>query len=335
MNVKFSAFGDGARTGVDRRGRQIAATLAVLAALYAAGGLVGGAGLGWLLQSPLTPRLPGWSPVWAVPALVLLSLLGTGIAVWAILRARGAILAVRAWTLAPGPEHAAWLGREARAVRPWITLGQWTPVLTLLLGLGATVLALRWLGQLPLPGDARLGLGPVELGLLALSATVQGLPGMVINGLILAAVRRWLDGVVAHAQGRAAPLLPAARALDGWFLFVVVLLGLGAVSLLLGLLSVAFLPALLEAASADLGTGTLPTDEAAMLSALRAGLAALLLFSLFVEGLLMALLVWSRAFALEVAQVLDRGGTGAPGSPAGHPWSVRETIVPPTVDLRP
>lgn len=70
--------------------------------------------------------IPGW--FWAVTA--GLTLLGTALNVWCLNVVRKAVAAVQRWTLEPGSENAGDLLRQARTVRPWITLGQWFPVIT-------------------------------------------------------------------------------------------------------------------------------------------------------------------------------------------------------------
>lgn len=331
MNVKFSTVLDQARQGVDRRGRRIAGGLLGLA-LWSALGTLGVLGLGLSLGRTLialaAEGMPGLEvPVWAWALIAALTLLGLLIALWAILRARALILAVRAQTLAPGPESAGRLAREARAVRPWITLGQWTPVVGLLLSLGAVAVTMHFtLESLNAEGVGveSLSLGWGELTLMLLSTALQSLPGLVINGLILAAVRRWLDAVTAQAAGRPAPVLAAARAVDNWFLFTLILLGLDLLGLGLGLLSTAFLPALLGALDVSLSA-----QEAGWLRTAQGGLVALLLSSLGTFTLLTLLIAWSRGFAADVAQVLG----GGVSTPAADPWTGRETIVPPHVDL--
>jgi len=332
VNVKFSTVLDQARRRVDRRGQRIAGGLLALA-LWSALGTLGLLGLGSSLGRTLIALAAGNGgagievPVWAWALIAALTLLGLLIALWAILRARAVILAIRAQTLTPGPEGAARLNREARAVRPWITLGQWTPVVGLVLTLSTVAVTMHFaLGFLNTEGvgEESLALGGGERTVLLLSTALQSVPGLVINGLILAAVRRWLDAVTAHAGGRSAAVLPAARALDGWFLFTLIVLGLGLLSLLLGLLSAAFLPALVN----GLGV-SLSTQETAWLRTVQGGLLALLVSSLGTYSLLTLLIAWSRSFAADVAQVLG----GEVSTPAADPWTGRETIVPPHVDL--
>ena len=140
-----------ARAGVEVNGNRIQSGLLVLLGLNIVGALLGVLGALWvsrslpeLLQSwgaPLTPAeqqelrdtmkdIPGW--FWAVTA--GLTLLGTALNVclnvWCLNVVRKAVAAVQRWTLEPGSENAGGLLRQARTVRPWITLGQWFPVIT-------------------------------------------------------------------------------------------------------------------------------------------------------------------------------------------------------------
>ncbi|GGO19818.1 hypothetical protein GCM10008949_04500 [Deinococcus humi] len=322
-----------ARAGVTLRGGRIVGALGVLAALTALGGLLG-AWVLWLSFRTL-PRwlasLDQWSngdlaqldfaglvPNWTLPALLILTLLGTALCVWAILVDRKTVGAVRDQTLSPSAAHLDALERSALTVRPWITLGQIAPIVQMLLPLLALPLMLGLMRR----GDPQTfpGLGPLETATLVLGILVQGLPTLVITWLILGSVRRWLDAVVQRAR-RPLAVRPAARALDPWLLFTVVLLVLGLAGLLLGGLPLVAVSAFVGGAPLnDPQLAALGVTPAALRVTLLLGAAAMLGGALF-STLLILLMAWSRGFATNVATVLDSGLPGSTPAPIPDPWN--------------
>ncbi|WP_029476785.1 hypothetical protein [Deinococcus frigens] len=324
-----------ARRGVALRGGRIMGGLGGLAALSALSGLAGVWALwhsfnalpGWLatlseLSGGALPNVDvaGVVPVWTLPVLLTLTLLGTALYVWAMLVARQTVGAARDQTLNPSPDHAAALERSARTVRPWIVLGQIAAVLQVLVPLLVLPVTLGLVRQLDPQTFAGMGFGAAETGVMLLGVVVQSLPTIIITWLILAAIRRWLDAVVTRARGPV-PVRPAACAVDPWLLFTLVLLILGLAALLLGGLS-------LLAASAFVGGTPLDAPDLAALGVTPAGLratlrlgAAAMLLGAIASLLLTLLMAWSRGFATDVATVLDAGSPGRPATLAGDPWS--------------
>ncbi|OLV17308.1 hypothetical protein [Deinococcus marmoris] len=324
-----------ARAGVTVRGGRIMGTLGVLAALSALGGLLGFWALWWSFG-----ELPRWLaslnelsdgdlpqlnaaelvPAWALPSLLGLGLLATALYVWAILVARQTVGAVWDQTLNPGPDHTGALERSVRTVRPWIVLGQIAPILQLLIPLLAVPLTFGLIRQLDPQTFQGVGFGPAEIGAIVLGVVVQSLPTVIITWLILAAIRRWLDAVVARAH-TPVPVRPAARGVDPWLLFTLVLLVLGLAGLLLGGLPLLAFSAFVGSAPLnDPDLAALGITPAALRAVLLVGAAAMLLGA-FIYLLLTLLMGWSRGFASNVATVLDAGLPGRPVMPAHDPWS--------------
>ncbi len=316
--------------------------LGVLAALSALGGLLGAWALWWSFG-----ELPRWLaslnelsdgdlptlnaaelvPAWALPSLLGLGLLATALYVWAILVARQTVGAVRDQTLNPGPDHARALERSVRTVRPWIMLGQIAPLLQLLIPLLALPLTFGLIRQLDPQTFQGVGFGPAEIGAIVLGMVVQSLPTVIITWLILAAIRRWLDAVAARANAPV-PVRPAARGVDPWLLFTLVLLILGLAGLLLGLAGLLLGSLPLLAASVFVGGASLSDPDLVALGITPATVrgvlllsAAAMLLGAFISLLLTVLMSWSRGFAANVATVLDAGLPGQPVTSAHDPWS--------------
>lgn len=302
---------------------------------------------GWLRQlqeldqgaaSPPLPNLKEFMPPWALPAIAALTLIGTLINVWATLQARRAIGAVRDYTLSSGPQSAEELASSARTVRPWIILGQYAPILMLVFSLAITAAMLVWTFRAA-PQSEDLGFGPLEGVFILISSVVQYLPSIIITWLILAAIRRWLDGVVARSAGEHRLIRPLARTVDPWLLFTVVLLILGMAGILFSALMFLFFPALITAAMQG-ETQATDTQLLNMMRDLFMGLSVLMLLSGAVYLLLTLLMAWSRGFAMNVATVLDAGlvGTVDPSAPLPSlqpqpaqpdPWSGPVQVAPP------
>ncbi|MDB5045253.1 MAG: hypothetical protein JWQ08_1303 [Deinococcus sp.] len=287
-------------------------------------------GLASELNLPSTQNFSDLLPGWVLPVLVALSLLATGIQIWAILRARATLGAIRDQTLNPSADHAEALIAAARTVRPWVVLGQWTPIIW-------TVFTLLWLpftfalvNRLDPAGSGTPGSEPFLTLFVLLSTVIQSLPAIVLTWLILAALRRWLDAVVARAQGGMAPVTPVSRSVEGWLLFVLIVLLVGTVSLVIGAVPLVLLPAVfgtLAASDPDFSDLASVGITAANLKMIFAWLAVLFVFSGAVYGLLTTMMAWSRGLAANVATVLDAPLARPPA--AMNDW----TAVPNTQDL--
>lgn len=227
--------------------------------------------------------------------------------------------------LQPDTRSAEELQLTARTVRPWLTLGQWAPLLNILLGLGF-VGATFWSLQTLSSDD--FSFGAPEALMVGLSTVVQSLPRFIINWLILAAVKRWLDGVVTRSTQPNFPMRPLARAIDPWFILTMILLILGALGLLFTGLPMLALPSLLPPeALSDPGLKQIGmTPEWIRLALIGSALLISLGGLLYV--LLTCLIAWSRGFAMNVATVLD-AALPAPKAAAHDLWGGAEQLIEP------
>lgn len=207
----------------------------------------------------------------------------------------------------------------------WIGFFQWLPaVVGVLAVLGALLVGalaggvLDFLGSLgTLAGGeevdpaARTALSGVFGIFFMVFLIVYLAPIVVINFLILGAVRRWMNGTTDHLLGRShPPLVPMANTVSGWFVFCQVLLVLGALGSLLGLV----LPLSLAGLGGLAGTGTEDLPDLSALLATGPVVAIATLFSLAVYLLQFLLLEWSKRFSLGVSRLVD-GPTFASGLP--------------------
>lgn len=328
-----------ARAGVQQSGNRIQGGVTALLVLNVVSGVLSLLGMWWLERAlpdlllnwglPLTPAeqqefreamrdIPSW--LWLVSG--LLTLLATVINVWCLSVVRRAVAGIQRWTLEPGPDNAAALVRHARTVRPWITLGQWFPVIT------GVLITLFYIVLFTVAG---LGTGtdiaettlPVVFSVLG--SLLGMLPGAVIAWLGLGAVKRWLDAVVTRTDNVTFPVRPFARSLDGWLVFALVLLVLGLLYLLAVIALLAFFPAFMTWMM-NMEGSTTPTDAQTMrlVGNFMRGLALLPLFSVTLYALLALLVYWSRHFTHSVARLLDanRPAQAAPQEalPARQDW---------------
>ncbi|THF69792.1 hypothetical protein E7T06_10460 [Deinococcus sp. Arct2-2] len=335
-----------ARTGLERRASRLMTALGLLAVLSGLGvlALVLLVNLGWQafqrfvalpdLQAqfnlPAGQTVADLIPGWALPTLLALSVMGTAIQMWASLRARAAIGAVRDQTLNPSADHAEALIGAARTVRPWITLGQWTPIIWTVFSLAWLPITFAVIGRIDPEVQGAVGIDAFSIAFALVSIVIQSLPGIILTWLILAAVRRWLDAVLARAQGGTAPVTPVSRPVEGWLLFVLIVLIVSTVSLVISAVPMLVLPALFSTLAAsepefsDLASVGLTPANLQMFFSVLAGL---LVFSGLVYGLLTAMMAWSRGLAANVATILD---APLPRPPAAmNDW----TAVPDTQDL--
>lgn len=219
----------------------------------------------------------------------------------------------------------------------WIGFSQWLPaVLSVLAVLGALLLGalaggvLDFLGALgnvngrdAVDASTRTALSGVFGIFFMVFLIVYLAPVVVINFLILGAVRRWMNGTTDHLLGRPhPPLVPMANTVNGWFVFCQVLLVLGALGSLMGLV----LPLSLAGLGGLAGTGgdDLPDFSALLATGPFAAIAAL--FGLAVYLLQFLLLEWSKRFSLAVSRLVD-GPTLASGLPGPFaPTTVSGTV---------
>lgn len=131
----------------------------------------------------------------------------------------------------------------------------------------------------------------VVLGLVLLFVSA---PVVVLNFLIWTALRRFMNAATSRLSGAAAPVLPAAQTVGNWFIFVLVLIGLSALSQLgspfFGLLGLA-------------GTAGSPDSGGAAIGFVGVLIGALI--GLLSLALQFFLVLWSRSFALALGAHLD------------------------------
>ncbi|MFC3860362.1 hypothetical protein ACFOPQ_06235 [Deinococcus antarcticus] len=314
-----------ARAGVEVNGNRIQAGVTALLVLSVVSSVLSLLGMWWLERSlpdlllswglPLTPaeqqefretlrEIPGW--FWLVTG--LLTLLATVINVWCLNVVRRAVAGVQRWTLEPSPDNAAELVRQARTVRPWITLGQWFPVITgvLMTLLYIVLFTVAGLGTGTDTAETTL---PVVFSVLG--SLLGMLPGAVIAWLGLGAVKRWLDAVVTRTGNVTFPVRPFARNLDGWLVFALVLLVLGLLYLLAVSALLVFFPAFFNWMLENDSTTTPPDAETMrLIGSFVRNVAWLALAGVLLYGLVAFLVYWSRNFANSVARLLDASRPG-------------------------
>lgn len=195
----------------------------------------------------------------------------------------------------------------SRTLGGWITASQWAPVIIYALLLIGVVAGASWLSALfaattpnASPQDVRF-IGPLLGGIYAFGILIGGGSQAVVNWLVLAAIRRFMNATTQRLRGMNMPITPSANTVGTWFIVLMVLVGLGGGTILL------YIPLLALAL-----VGTSQDSQAAADLGLGLGSSALsLLFSLASYVLMFLLLLWSRAYALAVAAQLDSGLTPA------------------------
>lgn len=188
----------------------------------------------------------------------------------------------------------------SRTLSSWITASQWAPVVLYGLMLIGVLAGASWLTALFSDGelgqDARF-IGPLLGGIYAVGILIGGGSQAVVNWLVLAAVRRFMNATTQRLRGLSLPVTPAASTVGTWFIVLMVLVGLG------GGLMLLYVPLL-----ALVGIGASQDSRAAADLGLSLGSSAVsMLFSVALYALMFLLLLWSRAYALSVAAQLDSG----------------------------
>lgn len=309
-----------AQGGVKKYGGRIQGALLVLVAVSLLSMVGSFAAAFWMWQAlpdlfksmELTVTPAEWAqarqaiPAWAWGLLGLFSLLLAAINIWCLLIARRVIGAVQRWTLQPSAESGAAVVRSARTVRPWLTLGQWTPVI---LGLAYALFYGAVFAMMGLGGEGRgsAGESALPLGFMLVSMVAYMTPGAVLTWLILGAIKRWLDAVTIRTTDPSFPVRPFARSVDGWLLFTLVMLVLGALNAVASTVMLAFFPRFMRFMLESDPTTKADAKIFESLAGLMQGLAGVTLIGAAVYVLLALLMGWSRAFANEVARVLDAG----------------------------
>ena len=295
-----------ARQGVQTRAGRIGGGLGLLTGLYTLLALLslGGQAALWAFSGSFWQELGADSalPAWTFglgfvfTALFYLPYLLT------LMAARRAVLSLRDLALAPRSPAPALPGDLKRFIS-WLSVWQWGTLASAVLGLGLVAVSLG-LSHALLPDSPASSLGGPESALVLVSTSVQSVLGVVLTWLALGSVKRFFAAALSHARGAAVPVTPTATAAGGWMIFSLVVLGLGLASILFSallLLVVAAVPGLGQAFEDNAALGF----SSAVFRWVLWGLAALLLLSGLLSGLLMALVAWSRGLALDVAAVLD------------------------------
>lgn len=329
-----------ARQGVQTRAQRIGGGLGLLIGLYTLLSLLtlGGLAALWAFSGSFWQELGAGSalPTWIFGLGFVLTALFYLPYLLALSAARRAVLSLRD-SVAPvggsGGRPGA-LSGDVRRFITWLGVWQWGTLASAVLGL-VIIAASLGLSQVLLPDDKGLSLGGPETLLVLLSTLVQSVPAVVLTWLVLGSIKCFFAAALSHASGASVPVTPAATAAGGWLIFTLVVLGLGLASILLSTLAmlvVAAVPGLGQAFEDNAAFGF----STAIFRGLLWGLAALLLLSGLLYGLLMALAAWSRGFALDVAAVLDaRSGPASLSAPLNSslgPWKTvmeRAALKPP------
>jgi hypothetical protein len=271
-------------------------------------------------------KLPGFTSGLlglAAALMLVLAFLYVLVAGWA----RELITRLAAWALSgassPAPD-AARTEQLRRTLGGWLRFGQWGTVAVALLSAVFSVAAVL-LGQNQLqqtlqqfPQDPTTDLSAVNTlnsGLAVfqvLSGLVSSVPAVVITWLILGAIRRFMNLVVDRstlaavapviaAPVIAAPVTPAAKVVGNWFLGSMILVGLGALQLLVVLIvSLAASSFILQSVAADV-----PAGWSGLLGLLPWLIGVFLLYTLGIYVVYFVLLLASRNYALSLARLLD------------------------------
>ena len=317
---------EAARLGVVRRGNRISSVLLgfLILQLFGAALVLGGAAVGWSFFGRYVGKdVPGLGEVpqlgtllWVAGVFVLISLVGLALYVLNILTARRAILSVQRYAADPGHQ-----GRpEVRGFTKWLTFWQWYTLVGSLLSLASIPLSLNLSSRLSqLGGTPSSDLDPGQTALLTgitlVSSLLSLVPSVVLSWLILNAVKGFFRGVESHSGGARTPLRPKANTVGSWLIFVIVMLGL----LLAFALFYAALLGALVAIPGALGSSSASSQSFGSQSFRQAApllIGGGVLFTLLIAavyGLLIAVVAWSRGFALDTATLLDGGfGSGLP-----------------------
>jgi hypothetical protein len=337
----LDVFDPAANLGVLKRAAaQLRVWLGVFMGAQVLGGVVialatffgGRWGLGALETATPGLNLPGftsWLLGLAAALMLVLAFLYVLVAGWA----RELITRLAAWALAgssspapssPAPD-AARTEQLRRTLGGWLSFGQWgTAAAALLSAVFSVVAVVLGQGQLQqtlqqLPQDPATDLSTLNslnsgfLVFQVLSGLVGSVPGVVITWLILGAIRRFMNLAVERltlasaspetpaAPVTAAPVTPAAKVVGNWFLGSLILVGLGALQLLVVLIiSLVASSFILQTLAADI-----PEAWSGLLGLLPWLIGVFLLYALAVYVLYFVLLLASRNYALSLARLLD------------------------------
>ena len=215
-----------------------------------------------------------------------------------------------------------------RTLAGWLTFGQWGTVAGTVLSavlVPITLAVTARLTNLYLPDSSSdlSSFGPGFVAFQTVSSLVSAVPGVVIVWLILGAIRRFMNLAVQRARGLAtAPVWPAARLVGNWFILPMILLGLGLLNLLVvGVVLGVFRGVGLSQITALDASSALLRGVLAWVVPLTLGF---LLFAALIYGLYLALLIFSRSYALSLGRLLDLGTQATPSTLALPTGSVGE-----------
>ncbi|GAA4007807.1 hypothetical protein GCM10022631_19730 [Deinococcus rubellus] len=329
-----------ARQGMQTRAERIGSGLSLLIGLYTLLALLSLGVLAalWAFSGSFWQELGAGSalPTWIFGLGFVLTALFYLPYLLALSAARRAILSLRDYVSSAGDFSMGRSGGRPDALSgdvkrfiTWLGVWQWGTLASAVLGLGI-VAASFGLSQVLLPDNGEMSLGGPETVLVLLSGLAQSVPTVVLTWLVLGSIKRFFAAALSHARGTPVPVTPAATAAGGWLIFSLVVLGLGLATLLLSalmVLVVAAVPGLGQAFEDNAAFGF----STAIFRGVMWGLAALLLLSGLLYGLLMTLAAWSRGFALDVAAVLDAGS----GPTALNPATLNTSLGPWKTALRP
>lgn len=242
---------------------------------------------------------PGW--LWLL--LGLLYALIPVVNLWCLAVVKKAQQAVQTWVLEPTTDGGEEVSRRLLTVRPWITLGQWLPII------GGVLIMLFDVGLFVAVGSGDSGMGEAAFGFLfSMLFYLLPLAAMaVLTWLFLGAVKRWLHAVITRTTQPNFPVRPFARSLDGWLIFLLVVIILGVLNAAASTLMLLFFPALMSTIMATDPTLQADAEVFQLISKWMQGFALLSLLGVVVYVLLAFATHWTRLFTGDVARVLDAG----------------------------
>ncbi len=303
-----------ARQGLHTRGSRIRNTLSglIVAQLFLAVLFLGLAAVLWAFWRTVFSQLsnaatsdqslPGWLG-WGVGAGFLLNVAVVVIYLLMMLAARRAIVSVERY--AAGGE-AGELTDDVGRLNAWLSAWQWYTIVAGLLAL-ALIPVILYAAQL-LGADTGSTLGGGELAFVSgfgiVGVLIQYAPTVVLTWLALAAVKRFFAAVALHARAAQTLVTPAATNVSGWLIFTIVVLALGVAAVLLSGLSLA-LVSLIPDLGGNLGNPTDTNLSANELRLVLGGSGVFILLLAAAYGFIIALVAWSRGFALDAATLLD------------------------------
>ena len=296
------------RSNFQQRGQRLSRSLGVLIALYLLLGILTIMGMIAMLvfvNSLLTPAELASSglSLGLLSAIVGVTVLITAVfyvlMLLALRTAQQAIVGVQRFVISGEADQVDLL---AGRLNSWLSAGQWYMLISGVLGVVLTPLLLLISDRVAPTQDTSLT--GFSAAFVFVGTLIQMLPIVILTWLILAAIKRFFSAVRARARGEQVRITPSASTAGSWLIFTIVVIAIGLFFAALSVVMVslfAFIPDMAGSLEND------PTQpfSAAVFRGLMIGSAVLLLLSAGLYGLLIAMMAWSRGFALDTARLLD------------------------------